>query len=100
MEHGVKLHKDLWTKLSDKEYSRSTSCARCAGLLVSDWFYDLENPGEYHVKGLRCVQCGHRVDATIAHNRVRPPVVHNREARSDEEDSMNTRHWEDAAVSG
>jgi hypothetical protein len=34
---------------------------RCKGLLMSDWFYDLKNPVEYHVKVLRCVQCGHRV---------------------------------------
>lgn len=91
MEHGLKLEKKNWTELL-------TSCARCAGLLVSDWFYDLENPSEYHVKVLRCVQCGHRIDPTIVQNRIRPTVVH-REERFKDPHSMNSEHWEDATVS-
>ena len=76
------------------------SCARCAGLLLSDWCYDLENPGEHHLRVLRCVQCGHRIDPTIVQNRIRLTVAHNREGRFKEEHSMNAEHWEDAAVSG
>ena len=99
MEHELKLQKENWKELWGKEHLRTTSCARCAGLLVSDWFYDFEHPGEYHVKVLRCVQCGHRVDPTIVQNRIRPTVVHDREERFKDRRSMNARHWEDAAVS-
>lgn len=100
MEHGLKLEKENWTELLRKENMRTTSCPRCMGLLVSDWFYDLENPGEYHVKVRRCVQCGHRIDPTIVQNRIRLTVAHNREGRLKEEHLMNAEHWEDAAVSG
>ena len=93
MEHELKLEKEKWTELF------TTTCARCAGLLVSDWCYDLENTGEYHVKVLRCVQCGHRVDPTIVQNRIRRPVVHDREERYKDQRWMNSEHWEDAAVS-
>lgn len=81
MEHGLKLEKENRTELLGKEHLRTTSCARCTGLLVSDWFYDLENTGEYHVKVLRCVQCGHRVDPTIVRNRIRMPVAEDLEKR-------------------
>jgi DNA-directed RNA polymerase subunit RPC12/RpoP len=50
----------LWTR----------SCARCGGLLVSEWYYDLHNTGEHNVKTLRCVQCGHRIDPVILQNQV------------------------------
>jgi hypothetical protein len=44
------------------------SCARCAGLLVSEWSYDLDNAGAYRVETLRCVQCGNRIDPVILQN--------------------------------
>jgi hypothetical protein len=47
-------------------YTRS--CARCAGLLVNDWCYDLANTGEHNAEVLRCVQCGNRVDPVIEQN--------------------------------
>jgi C4-type Zn-finger protein len=50
------------------------SCARCGGLLVNEWYYDLSNTGEHSVETLRCVQCGHRVDSVILQNQTRPPV--------------------------
>jgi C4-type Zn-finger protein len=50
------------------------SCARCEGLLVNEWYYDLNNTGEHSVETLRCVQCGHRVDPVILRNQIRPPV--------------------------
>ena len=50
------------------------SCARCGGLLVNEWYYDLNNTGEHSVETLRCVQCGHRVDSVILQNQIRPPV--------------------------
>jgi hypothetical protein len=61
--------------LATLEQFETKSCARCAGLLVSDWCYDLENAGEYHVRVLRCVQCGHRVDPVIVQNQISPPVL-------------------------
>ena len=50
------------------------SCARCGGLLVNEWYYDLNNTGEHSVETLRCVQCGHRVDPVILQNQIRPQV--------------------------
>jgi hypothetical protein len=50
------------------------SCARCAGLLVTEWSYDLDNTGAHHLEILRCVQCGYRVDPVILQNQIRPPV--------------------------
>lgn len=55
---------------SEQFYTRS--CARCAGLLVNEWYYDLNNTGEHSVETLRCVQCGHRVDPVILQNQIRP----------------------------
>jgi hypothetical protein len=50
-------------------------CARCAGLLVTEWYYDLHNTGEHNIETLRCVQCGHRVDPVILQNQIRLPVT-------------------------
>ena len=58
---------------ANKQFDTRT-CARCAGLLVNEWYYDLENTGEHSVETLRCVQCGHRVDPVIVRNQLRPPV--------------------------
>jgi hypothetical protein len=58
---------------SEQFYTRS--CARCAGLLVNDWCYDLANTGEHNAEVLRCVQCGNRVDPVIVQNQYRPPVA-------------------------
>jgi hypothetical protein len=56
------------------EQLSTRSCARCAGLLVTEWYYDLHNTGADHLETLRCVQCGHRVDPVILQNQIRPPV--------------------------
>ena len=56
------------------------SCARCSGLLVNEWYYDLNNTGEHNVETLRCVQCGHRVDPVILQNQIRP-LVDNQQVR-------------------
>lgn len=53
-------------------YTRS--CVRCEGLLVNEWYYDLNNTGEHNVQTLRCVQCGHRVDPVILQNQIRPSL--------------------------
>jgi C4-type Zn-finger protein len=56
------------------EQFSARSCARCDGLLVNEWCYDLPNTGEHSVETLRCVQCGHRVDPVILQNQIRPPI--------------------------
>ena len=50
------------------------SCARCAGLLVNEWYDDLQNISEPSVGSLRCGQCGNRVDPVIVQNQIRSPV--------------------------
>ena len=56
------------------EQLSTRSCARCAGLLVPECYYDLHNTGEHHIESFRCVQCGYRVDTVILQNRIQPPV--------------------------
>jgi hypothetical protein len=56
------------------EQLSTRSCARCAGLLVNEWYYDLHNTGQHHIESLRCVQCGHRVDPVILQNQSQSPV--------------------------
>ena len=73
------------------------SCARCAGLLLSDWCYDLENPGEHHVRVLRCVQCGHRVDPVIVQNQIRPPVLNDHGGLIGDKHSVSIELLEEAA---
>ena len=69
----------IWTlPASEQFYARS--CARCAGLLVNEWYYDLDNTGEHNVEILRCVQCGHRVDPVILQNQIRP-LAENQQVR-------------------
>jgi hypothetical protein len=65
---------DVVRPLSASEQLRTKSCARCAGLLVPEWHYDLHSTGEHNIESLRCVQCGHRVDPVILQNQIRPPV--------------------------
>ena len=60
--------------LPASEQFSTRSCARCVGLLVNDWCYDLANTGEHISTVLRCVQCGHRVDPVILQNQIRPAV--------------------------
>jgi hypothetical protein len=54
-----------------KQFSTRT-CVRCEGLLVTEWSYDLLNPGNHNVESLRCVQCGNRIDPVILQNQLRP----------------------------
>ena len=57
---------------TSKQFS-TRSCTRCAGLLVSEWYYGLPHAGEHNIEFLRCVQCGHRVDPVILQNQIRSP---------------------------
>ena len=52
---------------SRSEQFHTRSCARCSGLLVGDWCYDLNN-----AEILRCVQCGHCIDPVILRNHMQP----------------------------
>jgi hypothetical protein len=54
---------------ANKQFDTRT-CARCAGLLVNEWYYDSGNTGESNLEALRCVQCGHRVDPVIVQNQI------------------------------
>src|SRR5438093_13551886 len=64
---------------SEQFYTRS--CARCAGLLVKEWCYDLDNTGEYNAEVLRFVQCGHRVDPVIVEKQIGPPAANHQVRR-------------------
>lgn len=55
------------------EQLSTRACARCAGLLVSEWYYGLNSTGEHSIETFRCVQCGHRVDPVILQNRIQSP---------------------------
>jgi len=57
--------------LAASEQFCTRSCARCAGLLVKEWCYDLDNTGEHISTILRCVQCGYRIDPVILQNQIR-----------------------------
>ena len=59
---------------ASKQFS-TKSCARCAGLLVSEWYYGMNNTSEHNIETFRCVQCGHRVDPVILQNQIQPPVA-------------------------
>jgi hypothetical protein len=62
-EHAIRLLP------ANKQFDTRT-CARCAGLLVNEWYYDSGGTGEYNLEALRCVQCGHRVDPVIVQNQI------------------------------
>lgn len=59
--------------LASEQFS-TRSCARCTGLLVSEWCYDLNNAGAHRIESFRCVQCGDRIDPVILQNRYRLSV--------------------------
>ncbi len=76
--------------LPTSEQFCTRSCARCGGLLVNEWYYDLNNTGEHSVETLRCVQCGHRVDPMILRNQIRPTVQSQRVRRARHKYSVKT----------
>src|SRR5215203_5699533 len=96
MEPGIKITEgraersrngDAGRHVVPTERWKTRSCIRCAGLLVNEWCYDLENTGVQKAEVLRCVQCGYRVDPTIAHNRIQRPVVDDLKRR------VRFQHW-------
>lgn len=56
--------------LAASEQFATKTCARCAGLLVTDWCNDSNYSGECMASALRCVQCGHRIDPVILENQI------------------------------
>jgi len=63
------------SKLQDGAVStagpRESTCTRCGGLMVNDFFMDLLNStGELEFAAKRCVQCGEVVDPVIQRNRL------------------------------
>ena len=56
--------------LAESEQFSTRSCVRCEGLLVNDWCDDSSHTGKYISPALRCVQCGHRIDAVILQNQI------------------------------
>ncbi|MGQ0811331.1 MAG: hypothetical protein ACT4OO_08925 [Nitrospiraceae bacterium] len=76
---GGNGHAVRFLPASEQFYTRS--CARCAGLLVKEWCYDLDNTGEHNAEVLRCVQCGQRVDPVIMQNQIRTLVAHDQARR-------------------
>ena len=75
----------------------SRSCSRCAGLLVNEWTYDLNNDSEISAEVLRCLQCGQRVDPVILRNRVLSHNASERIRRVGHKDSINTATTREAA---
>jgi len=80
MESREAMRDETVRPLPTREQFYTRSCARCAGLLVNEWYYDLNNTGEHGVETLRCVQCGHRVDPVILQNQIRP-LAENQQVR-------------------
>lgn len=77
--------------LTAREQFHTRSCARCAGLLVNDWCYDLANTGEHNAELLRCVQCGNRVDRVIVQNHLRLLVANDYVRRTQPELSASMK---------
>lgn len=47
-------------------------CQRCQGLLVPDYYLDMQNDdGTLWHQGFRCVSCSERIDAVFLRNRAR-----------------------------
>ena len=66
-------------RMSEQFFTRA--CARCSGLLVSEWCYDLYNPGAHRVETFRCVQCGYCIDPVILQNQILQNQVLESDAR-------------------
>lgn len=81
---------DTIRSLPASEQFSTRSCVRCAGLLVTEWSYDLQNPGRHNVEALRCVQCGNRIDPVILQNQIRLSVERQSRRQIRHTDSMRT----------
>ena len=51
------------------------TCLRCRGLMVRYWFIELlDETGQEHCRGWRCVNCGDLLDSVILQNEARRSV--------------------------
>ena len=51
------------------------TCLRCRGLMVHYWFMELlDETGQEHCKGWRCVNCGELMDTVTLQNEARRSV--------------------------
>lgn len=51
------------------------TCSRCQGFMAEDHFLDLQGGfGEMWTTGLRCLNCGHVLDAVIEQHRSTQPA--------------------------
>jgi hypothetical protein len=49
------------------------SCTRCGGLMVTEYYMDLEDDtGQIGITGFRCTSCGEVIDPVILRNRLNP----------------------------
>ena len=72
---------------SAKEQFATRSCARCTGLLVSEWRQD--GPDDQN-EVFRCVQCGHRIDPVILLNQSRTTDEGSRSHKARHRQSLRT----------
>ena len=59
-------------------------CMRCGGLLVTEYYLDLQDDtGQIGITGLRCTSCGEVVDPVILRNRLNqtPDLLHGTKQR-------------------
>ena len=59
-------------------------CRRCGGLLVTEYYLDLQDDtGQIGITGLRCTSCGEVVDPVILRNRLNqtPDLLHGTKQR-------------------
>lgn len=55
------------------------TCHRCHGLMVRDYFFDVEESyGRPWITGWRCVSCGNVVDAVIQRRRLMQAMAQRR----------------------
>jgi hypothetical protein len=61
-----------------------TTCMRCGGLMVMDYYLDLQDDiGQIGITGFRCTSCGEVVDPVILRNRLNqtPDLFHGTKQR-------------------
>ena len=51
------------------------NCPRCHSIMVEERFQDLQETGEIHFFGYRCLSCGEILDPLIAEHRDRGPTA-------------------------
>lgn len=61
--------------ISDTARRRTMRCRRCNGLMIREWFLDLQDDtGGLKFEGWRCVNCGEVVDPVVLTHRIEMPT--------------------------